>query len=154
MKTRFLFPHKWMIPGLIIFVIGVIAHFINLSSWDPVGAFHKTHPSLLGIDTQLLANDFEYLSLVIGLLLVAFSKEKIEDEQIWQLRADSLQWAIYVNYGIFIICTIFINGSGYLGVVAYNVITPLAFFIIRFRWKIFQLNRLLKKEEDQAVNPI
>src|ERR1700749_487378 len=105
MKTRFLFPHKWMIRGLIIFIIGVIAHFINQSSTDPVGTFHKLYPSFIGIDTQLLASDFEYLSLVIGLLLVAFSKEKIEDEQIWQLRADSLQWAIYVNYGIFIICT-------------------------------------------------
>jgi hypothetical protein len=147
MKSRFLFSHKWMIPGAIIFIIGVGAHFINQSAADPVGAFHKNHPLFLSIDTQLLADDVEYLSLVIGLLLVAFSKEKVEDEQIGQLRSDSLQWAIYVNYGIFIICTIFINGSDYLGVVTYNVLTPLLFFIIRFRWKIYQLNRAVVKEE-------
>jgi len=28
-----------------------------------------------------------------------------------------------------------------------NLWIPLAFFIIRFRWKIWQLNRLLKQEE-------
>jgi len=147
MKSRFLFSNKWMIPGAVIFVIGLFAHFINISAADPVGAFHRIHPQVLGFDTQVLADDVEYLSLVIGLLLVAFSKEKIEDEQIGQLRSDSLQWAIYVNYGIFIICTIFINGSDYLGIVAYNVLTPLLFFIIRFRWKIYQLNRAVAKEE-------
>jgi hypothetical protein len=147
MKSRFLFPHKWMIPGVIIFIIGVGAHFINQSAADPMSAFFKNHPVFPGIDAHVLADDIEYLSLVIGLLLVAFSKEKIEDEQIGQLRSDSLQWAIYVNYGIFIICTIFINGSDYWGVIAYNVLTPLLFFIIRFRWKIYLLNRAVVKEE-------
>jgi hypothetical protein len=150
MKSRFLFPNKWMIPGIALFIIGVAAHFINQSSGNPVGAFHQIHPLFLGIDTQILADDVEYLSLVIGLLLVAFAKEKIEDEQIAQLRADSWQWAIYINYGIFVICTVFINGSDYLGVVAYNVLTPLVFFIIRFWWKIYQLNRSLKQVEEIA----
>jgi hypothetical protein len=147
MKSRFLFPHKWIIPGAIIFIIGITAHFINQSSADPVGAFHKIHPFFLGADTQILADDIEYLCSIIGLLLVAFSKEKIEDEQIVQIRTDSLQWAIYVNYAIFIICTIFINGSDYLGIVAYNVVTPLLFFIVRFKWKIYQLNRAAAREE-------
>jgi hypothetical protein len=147
MKSRFLFSNKWMIPGVVIFLIGVGAHFINQSDVDPFGVFHKIHSLFPGADTHVLADDVEYLSLVIGLLLVAFSKEKIEDEQIGQLRSDSLQWAIYVNYGIFIICTLFINGSDYWGVIAYNVLTPLVFFIIRFRWKIYQLNRAVVKEE-------
>ena len=108
MKSRFLFPHKWMVIGIVLFIIGLIVHFINQSTADPVGAWHKIHPLFIGIDTQILADDVEYLSLVIGLLLIAFSKEQIEDEQIAQLRADSLQWAIYVNYCIFIICNLFL----------------------------------------------
>jgi hypothetical protein len=95
----------------------------------------------------VLLDDVVYLSLVAGLLLAAFSKEKIEDEQIAQLRSDSLQWAIYVNYGIFIVCTIFINGTDYLSVIMYNVLSPLLFFMIRFRWKMYLLNRSLKTEE-------
>jgi len=93
---------------------------------------------------QVIFDDFEYLTVIIGLLLIGFSKEKLEDEQIAQLRLDSLQWAIYVNYGIFIICIIFINGGAFLSVVAYSIVTPIIFFIIRFRWKIYQLNRALK----------
>jgi hypothetical protein len=132
-----------MVTGIVLFIIGLIVHFNNQSASDAVGAWHKMHPLLIGVDTEVLVDDVEYLSLVIGLVLIAFSKERIEDEQIAQLRSDSLQWAIYVNYGIFIICTIFINGSDYLGVVTYNVLSPLLFFIIRFRWKIYQLNRSL-----------
>jgi hypothetical protein len=150
MKSRFLFSHKWRITGIVIFIIGVIAHFINQSPTDIIGTFHQKHPQIIGADSQILADDIEYLSLVTGLLLIAFSKEKIEDEQITQLRSDSLQWAIYVNYAIFIVCTIFINGSDYLGVIMYNVLTPLLFFIVRFRWKIYLLNRSLKTEETTA----
>ncbi len=150
MKSRFLFSHKWRITGVVIFIVGVIAHFINQSPSDIVGTFRQTHPQIIGVDSQVLANDIECLSLVTGLLLIAFSKEKIEDEQIIQLRSESLQWAIYVNYAIFIVCTIFINGSDFLAVIMYNVLTPLLFFIVRFRWKIYQLNRSLKTEEATA----
>jgi len=115
MKSRFLFPHKWMVPGIVLFLIGVTVHFLNQSTAAPIGVFQKIHTLFPGIDAQILADDVEYLCSIIGLLLIAFSKEKIEDEQIVKLRTDSLQWAIYVNYGIFIICTVFINGSDYLG---------------------------------------
>ena len=144
MKSQFLFPHKWRIPGLGLFLIGFVLYLFSSSSSDPIGAWHLSHPLVLGIDSQILVNDIEYLLLIIGLLLIAFSKEVIEDEQIAQLRLDSLQWAIYANYGILIACVLFINGSPFLTVVCYNVLSPIIFFIIRFRWKIRQLNRSLK----------
>jgi hypothetical protein len=144
MKTRFLFPHKWRVTGLILFIIGFITFVIDQGYFfDVISWLHK-HPIITGIDMQVIFDDFEYLTVIIGLLLIGFSKEKLEDEQIAQLRLDSLQWAIYVNYGIFIICIIFINGGAFLSVVAYSIVTPIIFFIIRFRWKIYQLNRALK----------
>ena len=85
------------------------------------------------------------LILILGLLLVAFSKEKVEDEQIAQLRLQSLQWAIYLNYLVFVLCVLFIYGTNFLAVILYNTITPLLIFIIRFRWKLYQLNRQYKE---------
>jgi hypothetical protein len=144
MKSRFLFPHKWRTTGVILFIIALIIHIINVSSPDVITTWQKSHPAVMGIDSQVLLNDLEALTAIIGLLLIGFSKEKIEDEQIAQLRSDCLQWAIYVNYGIFIICVIFINGSDFLDVIMYNIVSPILFFIIRFRWVIFRLNRSLK----------
>ena len=85
------------------------------------------------------------LLMALGLFLVAFAREKMEDEQIWQIRLDSLRWAIYVNYLVLIISLIFINDTGHL--LHLNLWVPLIFFIIRFRWVIFRLNRLARMED-------
>lgn len=82
--------------------------------------------------------------MAVGLFIAAFSKEKIEDEQISLLRLDSLQWAVYVNYLFLIISLIFTTDTRHI--LFLNLLVPLVFFIVRFRWKIYQNNRLLKKD--------
>ncbi|MBV8389438.1 MAG: hypothetical protein JO080_06540 [Mucilaginibacter sp.] len=84
------------------------------------------------------------LLMATGLFLVAFAKEKIEDEQIWQIRLDSLRWAIFVNYLVIIICLVFIEDVPHM--LELNLWVPLIFFIIRFRWVIWRLNRSLSRE--------
>src|ERR1700678_2090617 len=104
MKTRFLFPHKWRIAGFLLLLLAIIIMAYNYRNSGDVSASSEISGDFLGATVQqkinTILNDVEYLSVVIGLLLVGFSKEKIEDEQIAQLRLDSLQWAVYVNYGI------------------------------------------------------
>jgi hypothetical protein len=158
MKSRFLFPHKWRIAGLLLLLLAALIIADNSystgqfnPSTDPNGIFFGMR---LSGNMGTVVNDVEYISMIIGLLLVGFSKEKIEDEQIAQLRLDSLQWSVYFNYSLLIICIIFINGIGFLDVLAYNIMSQLLFFIIRFRWKLYQLNRLAKREESQAVSSI
>ena len=155
MKSRFLFPHKWRVIGYLCFVI-VIVFAIVLKVLHPEGyaatdlhqvpgsGINLHHDVYTGVTEMRVHHDIIILLVVLGLLLIAFSKEKIEDEQIAQLRLDSLQWATYLNYGLFIVCVLFIHGLYFIPVVIFNVITPLIFFIIRFRWKIYQLNRSLK----------
>jgi hypothetical protein len=108
----------------------------------------------LNIDSPLVNNELfsgghlificTALLMALGLFLVAFAKEKIEDEQIWQIRLDSLRWAIYVNYIILITSLVFINDTGHI--LDLNLWVPLIFFIVRFRWVIFRLNRSLSRE--------
>ena len=147
MKTRFLFPYKWRPIGYILLIvsIGILAYnYFTIGSLSSSTALGNLNPIPLSVWLETIKNDLTYIALILGLLVVGFSKEQIEDEQISQLRLDSLQWAVYVNYIIFILCIIFIYGMDFLGIVLYNTITPLVFFVIRFRWKIYSLNRLLK----------
>jgi hypothetical protein len=150
MKTRFLFPHKWRPAGLVLLALGLISYFINSHYSNDLIAWQDTHPLWYGWNVVVLVNDlanaFSIIFLIAGLVVSAFSKEKIEDEQIMQLRLDSLQWALYLNYFILIICVLIFKGWGLLSVVSYNLFTPLLILIIRFRWKIYQLNQLFKKE--------
>jgi len=143
MKTRFLFPYWCRYLGYAL----VLAHI-------PVMLLRK----MIGfdipgnrIDNGLLSPHHLFfmtttLLMAVGLFLAAFSKEKIEDEQISQLRLDSLQWAIYVNYILLIVSLILTSDTEHI--LFLNLLIPLVFFIIRFQWKIFQNNRLLKRDGD------
>ncbi|WP_121808542.1 hypothetical protein [Mucilaginibacter kameinonensis] len=144
MKSRFLFPHYCRLIGYLCFVIDILKAII-LKLLHPQGFTQTGDVPNIWMN---ITNDFNIIIVIIGLLLIAFSREKDEDELISQLRLDSLQWAIYVNYCLFLILVVLIHGFKFLEIVAYNVITPLIFFIIRFRWKVFLLNRNLAKESN------
>ncbi len=72
--------------------------------------------------------------MIAGLLLVAFSKEKVEDEMISRLRLESLQWGIYANYLILAVAMLTIYDIAFVDVMICNMFTVLLVFIGRFRW--------------------
>lgn len=143
MKPRILFPYwcRYLGWGLVIAhipisMIGRKNGMINPldASSGNTGLFTGEH--LFFISTTLLMS--------LGLFFVAFASEKIEDEQIKHLRLDSLRWAIYINYLILIISLVFVNDTAHI--LELNLWVPLFFFIIRFRWVIFLLNRSINRE--------
>ncbi|MBP9849339.1 MAG: hypothetical protein KBC58_07855, partial [Flavobacterium sp.] len=80
------------------------------------------------------------IGIIVGGILVGFSKLKEEDEMISKIRYESLLWATYLNYAIILFFTLFIFGLPYLNVLFYNMFTLLLFFIIRFHYMIYKLN--------------
>jgi len=144
MKSRFLFPHYFRRIGYFCF-IAVILFAIILHILHP-GIKEELHHNLLaGLKTL---HDIVALLVLAGLIFIAFSKEKIEDEHISLIRLESLQWAVYLNYFMLALSVILTNNIMQLmHIIQTGVWAPLIFFIIRFRWKIWQLNRLLNKEE-------
>lgn len=138
MKARFLFPYYFKFIGLGLFMVHVLVVLLWHADYHKGEARLFTPAHLFFLSTLLL--------MVIGLLMIAFSKEKIEDEQIAQLRLDSLQWAIYVNYMLIIITLAFTNGWEINHILQVNLWGPLLFFIARFRWMMYRLNRLPKEE--------
>jgi hypothetical protein len=72
--------------------------------------------------------------VIISGLVWSFSKEKLEDELITEIRKSSLVWAVYINYGAFLLATLLIYGLDFLSVPSFNLLTLLLFFNIRFEW--------------------
>lgn len=150
MKPNLLFPYKCRYVGLAL----IVAHVPIRAVWEAINPnIDESHrlPFQAG-DSMLYTSGHLFfiastLLVLSGLFLVAFAKEKIEDEQISQLRLESLQWAVYLNYFILILSLFLTNGIDFIDMLRMNLWIPLIFFIARFRWKIWQLNRLLKKEE-------
>jgi hypothetical protein len=150
MRTNYLFPFNSRYFG-----IGLILVHIPIKMlWDALypngydhqippstgtGAFLFSPPHLFFIGTTLM--------VLVGLFLIAFSKEKIEDEQIVQLRLDSLRWAIYLNYAILLFSLVFTHGGDSNHILLLNIWLPLLFFILRFQWVLYRLNRSSKSDE-------
>ena len=139
MKPKFLFPYWTRYLGWVL----VFAHVPVMMIGHHYGMDNGTHTDELFNSGHLLFIGTALL-MAIGLFLVAFSRERIEDEQIVQLRLDSLRWAVFVNYIVLITCLIFFNDVHHI--LLLNLWVPLLFFIIRFQWKLFQNNRLIKKD--------
>jgi hypothetical protein len=146
MKSRFLLPHSWRTAGIIMFLVGfgfyIADQWLNVEifTWHNLRPFDKQTLSGPSIDENF-ADEIKMLLILFGLLIIAFSKERTEDEYIAQQRLDSLQWAIYVNYAIFIVCVLAVYGADFIAVIIYNVYTPLLIFIIRFRWMMYRASK-------------
>src|ERR1017187_1793885 len=144
-NNKYLFPYKTRYLGIAL----ILVHIPIKLLWDyyyPGG--YRMHSSP-GADSGLFSPPHLFfigttLMVLVGLFLVAFSKEKVEDEQIVQLRLDSLRWAIYLNYGILLFSLVFTHGSDSHHILLLNIWLPLLFFILRFQWILYRLNRSAK----------
>lgn len=157
MKNSLLLSHGWKMPGWILtvpaFVAGLYFLFreegfehlcVTVPVWADTflwidGFFINDKPPGICLLDELIA-----ICLLVGLLLLAFSKEKVEDEWIQRVRLESLQWAILINAVLLMLFTIFMHGTPFLTVMTFNMFTPLLIFVGRFYY-ILRLKPLFSK---------
>ena len=143
MKTTYLLPHKYKTLGWVLLIIGIILGIIltieeyesNLLTTRVFSIFNGfNNYSFFSIEENSLFDELITAFIIIGGLIVGFSREKVEDEYIYKLRKDSLVWAIITNYAVLLILTLIVYEMAYFHVLIYNMFTPLLFFIIRFNF--------------------
>jgi len=150
-RIKYLFPYNSRFIGIALILIHIPIKLL----WDAHYPGGYDYQSMADSDSVLFSAPHLYfigttLMVLVGLFLVAFSMEKIEDEQIVQLRLDSLRWAIYLNYAILLFSLVFSGDSRHI--LMLNIWLPLLFFILRFQWVLFRLNRSAKSN-DSDIHP-
>ena len=146
-----LLPHHYKKIGWVLFVPSVFALLIVVFfginiTYTPkittIGLFgeellkHSSRPFRFG-EIELLPN-LTGILLLVGGLLVMFSKEKKEDEYINQIRLTSLQYSVFLNYILLFFCIVFIHGFAFFHVMIYNLFTIILIYIIRFHYFIYK----------------
>ena len=148
MNTLQLFPNRFKIIGWFIFIPSLILGLISLSGVmdfqislpviynsgflsDENQGFFKT------AEIDLFPNLFGLL-IIMGGILVGFSKEKIEDEYISSLRLKSVFWSLIVSYSIVFILFVTVFGSLFLTVMILIMFLPLVLYIFRFNYLLQQ----------------
>lgn len=99
---------------------------------------------------KIINDDFRFeiivVIMLVGLILFGFSKRQNEDEMIQKVRLNSLVWATYVHFFLFILFTVFTFGVFYLNFLLIGIFTILIIYIIRFEYKMFMINRDLNEK--------
>jgi hypothetical protein len=88
-------------------------------------------------------SNISFLCLILGLILWAFSKNKIEDEMVMQHRLESLQLAVYFNYALLLLATILVYSLAFLFVMVIAQFSLLLFFVARMEYVNYKDNQLL-----------
>ena len=131
MKT-ILFPHSFQKWGWCIFAIGML-----------VGIY------IVAVDfnSTCLLNNIAIIGIISGGILATCSCEKVEDEMVRQIRLNSLLIALYVNYAVLILCSLFIYSLDFLYVMMYNMFTMLIIFMAVFRYKMWRTKKGVEDEQ-------
>ena len=158
MKTKILFPNSFKKVGWVLFSFGAFFGVLYLFYENELSIFNF---KVFAVAEQQLFSDTGFfkvimdnvlselasLLLILGAILISFSREKLEDEFISKIRLDSLVWATYVNYLILAISIIFIYTLAFYWVLIFNMFTLLFFFLIRFNWVLLKSKVQLSNEE-------
>lgn len=154
----YLFPNKCKIYGWIMLIpslflitimnfIDIEPDFLDVRVFAVVYEMIFQQPNYFSFIEKNITLDLGLIVLIIGGVLVCFSKEQLEDEYIKVLRMESLVWAVYINYAVLILSIVFLHGLSFLYALAANMVTILMIFIIRFEWIKQKVNRGGKNEE-------
>lgn len=155
MKTLFLLPNQFNKIGWILFIPSIIVGtFLLFSDFDfdshfQIKVFAFINDEILS-DTKyftFIENGILVVLIILGGILIGFSKTENEDEFISKIRYESLVWATYLNFGLMLLSTLFIYGFPYFDVLIINIFAMLLFFIIRFHFMIYKLNKSTSDDE-------
>ena len=147
MQTNYLLPNKYKTIGWVLFITGMVfGLFLFFSGYETnilnikvlaiydESIFNENEMSFFKIINNEVVDELISVFIIVGGLLVGFTKEKVEDEFIYKLRKDSLIWAIVINYLILIIAILFVYSFTFFDVLVFNMFTPLLFFVFRFNF--------------------
>ena len=145
MNTNYLLPNKYKTIGWVLFILGILSgvfHFISNFEDDllviKVLSIYNDpfigDPGFFNIIENGILDELTAITIIVGGLIVGFSKEKVEDEFIYKLRTDSLVWAIIFNYVVLLFTVIFVYDMTFFNVMIFNMFTPLIFFVFRFNF--------------------
>jgi hypothetical protein len=134
MNAKWLFPHRFRLIGWFLFIPSILLGLANRYTEFRFEQLDVSGWLVLGEIGNNLTDEVAGLGVIVGLLLIAFSKEKVEDEMISRIRLEALQWSVYANYLLLAIAMLTVYSTAFLEVMIYNMFTVLLVFIGRFRW--------------------
>ena len=152
----FLFPRKLKVLGYIFIVIGLILGIIRFNFgikpdflYGNIFAFISLYiePIYFKIIRNQLLEEIAGVFILIGLILSAFSREKIEDADISNIRLKAFIISTYISSSYLVASLLFTFGVAFIYMMIINIYLYLIIYIITF--KFFYLKFQNKRYENK-----
>ncbi len=152
MNKYLLLPLKFRIIGLFAIALTVATYFINgiynsSIHWYitfPVVAYEEPFgdKSYFTFTKVAVYDTVISLLFLIGLMFIAFSKIKREDEYSYSIRLSSWLWAVWMNCIFMVLSFVFFYGMSFFAVMVCNLYSMLIIFILRFYYQLYKSSKL------------
>lgn len=144
MKNHLLLSSKYKVYGWVVFLLFAAFHVIVNIIYPEIGkkiVIHDNQGNSL-MDGLMDSNlTFPGAGILLGLMMICFSREKNEDEYISYLRLRSWQLSVLISYGVLFIANLLVYGGWFLSFMIYNMLTVLIVFIVTFNLSLYRLKR-------------
>ena len=106
----------------------------------------NSNPWFCKTKTSFLTTIFPII-FFIGLIFISFSRNKVEDEYITQIRESSFVSAMLIGSLLLILMTLLLYGFAYLWFSLYDVYIFLILFICIFDYRMYKLKKSTRDEK-------
>jgi len=128
-----------IVMSVIRFGYGIKPEFLECKVFVVYAAYLQT--SEFRVITNNISEEICGITLILGLFFLAFSRFKIETEEIWAIRTKSFIYSLYSLTALLVFCLIFIYGWGFLMVMTANLFLYLLIYNIWFYILFFMCSR-------------
>lgn len=131
-------PHKFKVPAFCLIVLGLVLAYlyfivnirIELPVLALVSAFAET--KFLAVYKTNVADELILLCLILGLALLAFSRDKNENKTFSALRIKALIYTVLIDIFLAVFSILFIYGAGFMVFIIANLILPFIIYLAIF----------------------
>lgn len=103
---------------------------IEVPVFAVVSSFMET--KFLVFSRTNFTDEISLLLALTGFLMVVFSKEKNDSEELQLIRYKSFAQAVFINTIFLIFCVLFVYGSSFMAMLVLNIFSVYVFYLIIF----------------------
>ena len=147
MESSLLLPYRYKFIGVALLIpslaLGIPVRFWDFQLESLTIVFRKKAGGVFD-DKINFTDEIALTGIILGLLFIAFAREKKEDEFINRTRLESWKWAVLINYILLLIATWAVHGFAFIDVMMYNMLTIPIIFIVRFHYVMYKTKSLIE----------
>lgn len=117
--------------GTIRFYFGIKPEFLNVKVFAIYSKYFET--SYFKIISNHISEEITALFFLVGLFLISFTEEKIENDDVAGIRLKSLLITFFINTVFLMLSFLFVYGFGFINILVINVFSPFIIYFIVFR---------------------